>query len=487
MKPLKEFKAFLKVKDKDIQYTLLNPEVYSIKGLIYIDAYLDSNDFSSDIEILDRMRFNGGNGFITINELDTIIGYSGITEYELTYVKCIHVRLASYKVKFRCYGSLTKKADLKHLNDVPNELYSICTEGLVIDFDRGTQIEQIRILNGKEERRLIEGKLDIKEGSLYFSHERTTYQLNIAFIKSKKRTHIRFVGDQKIEYRAFKKIAPKFIAFLSFAGGNKLQIRSESYIEDKHLYKKRFSKKSIKPKCYSTYIPISTIDFRNSNVLQEYFFCFEKFLIADHYLNISDIIYLLNESQTLDISGSFFIKLIAIEKLADALLQSPFIETKDSNIVEAEEFENSIIPVKQAFEQSFAQTKSNNQKAYNTLYSKLGNINKKGKTDNKIDLLLDFAEIERTPKIERLFPLLRNMAIHQGKIDFPEGAAFENYQTLDLLVHDIIANIIQYRGIRFITTEGLQKSTYKKLEFKLDYSKYWEMLSLEMNPKALNS
>jgi hypothetical protein len=233
-----------------------------------------------------------------------------------------------------------------------------------------------------------------------------------------------------------------------------------------------YSIKSPKRKNYSKYIPIGNIHFRHKNILRDYLECFDTFLIADQYLNISEVIFLINQAKKSSIDSAFFIMVIAMEKLSDKFLESPFRVKGNETIIENSEFEKLIKETKESFQKSFKDLKSNAPQKYHNLFSKLGSINKKGKTDNKIDLLLKFAEINKTPEIENLFPILRNIAIHKGEIDFPEGKAYENYIALEKLLNDVIANLIQYKGLRYIKTIATINYSEQKEKYQFDYNPY---------------
>src|SRR5690606_9317281 len=98
-------------------------------------------------------------------------------------------------------------------------------------------------------------------------------------------------------------------------------------------------------------------------------------------------------------------------------------------------------------------------------------INKLTKTENKIDVLLEFCEIKRTKEIDQLFPRLRNLAIHQGEISYDRKDSSKNYHTLFVLINNIICNLIQYRGIRFIEHKDRTNHIGKKEDYKFDMKK----------------
>ena len=104
--------------------------------------------------------------------------------------------------------------------------------------------------------------------------------------------------------------------------------------------------------------------------------------------------------------------------------------------------------------------------------TKIGNLNVKNKTDNKIDILLDFCEITRNEEIDLLFPKLRNLAIHQGEICFSENDSYKNHHTLFILINSMLCNLIQYKGIRFIEHKNKTNYISKKETFRIDYKNY---------------
>ena len=88
---------------------------------------------------------------------------------------------------------------------------------------------------------------------------------------------------------------------------------------------------------------------------------------------------------------------------------------------------------------------------------------------------MEFAEIKRNEDIDKLFPFLRNIAIHQGDIDFPKGNAIKNHQTLKILVNEIICNLLQFKGKRLVKVENKTNYISQKENYKMDYKTMYDI------------
>ena len=383
----------------------------------------------------------------------------------------------SCKFVFLCLSNSIQQIDSPNQNvHYKNFVFRICVEGINLEFERTSKIVKKRYVFNEDETRTISIARDIIEISLNYFFRKKGYHFQIAVINdetNKNSVIIKFYGDFKIEYRYYKFIKNSFTYFLSYVAGNNLKIREEAYQFNDKYYKNEFSFKKIKKTGINEYLPIDSIHFRHEHILQDYFKTFENYLILDKHLKISEIIYLINQSKKVNIESSFFILLIAIEKLSDTLLKSDLIKDIKPNIIENKLFNELITTTKDSFKDSF--TSKIRSKDYDKLYSKLCNINLNGKTDNKIEFLIEFAEIKRNEDIDKLFPFLRNIAIHQGDIDFPKGNAIKNHQTLKILVNEIICNLLQFKGKRLVKVENKTNYISQKENYKMDYKTMYDI------------
>jgi hypothetical protein len=453
---------------KIIDLTL--PKLLNKNGLILINCYIEKAFFDIQNQSLILNPFEKLNGkFFEIRattKQGSEIIFKDVTIKKTQYPSC--------KFVFICLSNSVEIINSPNQNKFyKNYIYSIYVEGINLEFEQTSKIIKERYLHGQDETRTLSITRDSIEISINYFFRKKGYQFQIAIIddeKNKNSVIIKFFGPFKLEYRYYKKLKNTFVYFLSYIAGNNLRIRSESYQFNNTYYINEYSFKKINKIGRNEYLPVDNIDFRHEHILEDYFKTFENYLIIDKHLKISEIIYLINQSKKVNIESSFFILLIAIEKLSDTLIKSNFIKKNISNIIEKEQFDELISTTKEAFKESFNNKIPN--KDYSKLYSKLCNININGKTDNKIELLMKFAEIKPNEDIDNLFPFIRNIAIHQGDIDFPKGNAIKNYQTLRILVNEIICNLLQYKGKRLVKIENNTNYISKKENYIIDYKNY---------------
>lgn len=450
---------------KIIDLTL--PKLIIKNGLILINCYIEKTffDLQKNPIVLNPFEklYNKTFEIHATTKQGTNIIFKDIVIKKTQYPSC--------KIIFLCLSNSTETIYSPNENrHYKSFIYSIYVEGINLEFQKSSKIVKKRNLFGEDETRTISIARDSMEISLNYFFRKKGYGFKIAIINddnNKDSIIIKFYGDFKLEYRYYKFVKKSFTYFLSYASGNNLRIRSESYQFNNELHINKYSFEKINKKGINEYLPIENIHFRGEYILQDYFQTFENYLILDKHLKISEIIYLINQSKRVNIESSFFILLVAIEKLSDTLLKSVFINQTKPNIIDNTLFFELIKKTKEEFKDSFAEKIAT--KDYNKLYSKLCNINLVGKTDNKIDFLMEFAEIKRNEDVEKLFPFLRNVAIHQGDIDFPKGNAFKNYEALEILVNEIICNLLQFKGERLEKTENKTNYIYKKENYKMDY------------------
>lgn len=246
-------------------------------------------------------------------------------------------------------------------------------------------------------------------------------------------------------------------------------IREEYYQNNYQHFTRTYSQQELSEFNVNHFLPIHDAHFRHRYIINDYTKTISNFLIWDKILNLSEIVYLINQSKQVNIESSFFILLIVIEKIANSLYTSKVVDKNDNFILSNEQFYELKQDLHQIIESNLKG--KNSEKKIGQLKSKVGNINKSNKTDNKIDILLDFCEINRSKEIDQLFPELRNLAIHQGEISYERKDSSRNYHTLFILVNSIICNLIQYKGIRFIEHKNKTNYISKKEDYKFNIEK----------------
>lgn len=442
-------------------------KIQNKNGFIQVNCYIEKAFFEIQNESIILKPFEKLNNKIfeihaTTKQGSKII-FKDVVVRKTQYPSC--------KFVFLCLSKSVQPIYSPNQNDnYKNFIYSVYVEGINLEFERTSKLEKKRNIFNADETRTISMTRDTTEISLNYFFRKKGYQFQIAFINDETNRNsivIKFYGNFKLEYRYYKLIKNSFTYFLSYVAGNNLKIRSETYQFNDEYYINNYSSKKINKTGTNEYLPINNIHFRHENILQDYFKTFENYLILDKHLKISEIIYLINQSKKVNIESSFFILLVVIEKLSDALLESDFSKESKTNIIDNILFNELITTTKDSFKDAFKSKIIS--KDYNKLYSKICNINLNGKTDNKIEFLLEFAEIKRNEDIDKLFPFLRNIAIHKGDIDFPKGNAIKNYQTLNILVNEIICNLLQFKGKRLVKVENNTNFISKKENYKIDY------------------
>ncbi|MCU0360751.1 MAG: hypothetical protein MUF75_08545 [Bacteroidia bacterium] len=449
---------------------IINPKILQKKGMIYVSGILDNHFFKNVKDIEEKLELKRET--YTINEMFIIKGIENHGgELEISPVIISSINFNKLEVEFYCYGQINEKIKLN--KSEKDFIYSISFEGLSIYYDSVTTTKQERSLLGKYEERTLTLTKDFIETSASFNHAGNTVDIRFALINDKEDdlVHLIFHEDSRLSLELYNEIKFTILTFLSFACGNNINVRRESFYKDGFHHSLLYSNKKVKKKFHSNFIPLNNLSFLHKNVLNDYMECFEVFLFINEHLHLSQIILLLNQAKKAQVDSSIFIMLIALEKLADKYITSPFFTQTPSFVVEEDSFQGFIKNIKSTFNTYFRSDKTSATKGQiNNLWSRIVNVNKKGKTEDKIEQLLKFAEIKVTPVISILFTVLRNKAIHQGEIHLPEANAYENKLALELLLNRIISNLIQYRGLRYLRAEAGKNICEQKKDYSIDYT-----------------
>jgi hypothetical protein len=450
---------------------LFDPKIKSKKGIIHIEGVLDFHEPLSKEkvkELEEHLGIHAGTRDVNPEDYLQITGTGKFgSDVLISEVHCVTISFSSLKATFATYG------DLYHRNKYPgnyksNRIYSIGLEGLKIAFERVTSFDYTRTILGEEQRRTLRSEWDYTEQKLHFKWKSKQYDHKITFLKSEDNlTVLRFEKDQWLELSTYTDIKQQLRAFLSYPNGNVLNFREEHFEENGVSFSKISSGKKVKNSVRSQYIPLHSIQFRSKNILKDYLNCFDNFLFVDQHLDLVGFVFLFNQSRKEAIDTSIFIMLIALEKIASNFIESDLFSEKRNTIIDPVEFNSRIDKTKEQFKKDF-----NDLKDFQKLNSKLGNLNQKHQTDKKIEALLDFARVKRTDEVEHLFTILRNKAIHQGKIDTIGENGFENYINLTLLCNRLLCNLIQYKGLRFVEQREQTNYLEQTTEYKTNYEKF---------------
>jgi len=445
------------------------PEMRIEEGLVYIDCYIDRGFFGEDQE---KAFFHKKSYFddktYTIHAMEshssTLI-FNKVAIQSETY--------PSYKFIFLCYDYFTECLGAKNDEDFSKSgLKYLVVEGIDMQFTRTSENKRIRTMFGKDDSRMLSLELDNSEVYYEYYDKKRFYRLKIGLIKDQEKEKtllIDFFQEDLIPYRVYKRIKPSLKYFISYLCGNNVVIREEYCLFENKHFVRTYSQRELTSYNVNHYLPIYDVHFKHKRLVNDYVATLSNYLIWDRILNLSEIIYLMNQSKQVNLESSFFILLIAIEKIANSLCNSGIIEKKRSMLVDDEKFLELKSKIFQLLEDELKGDVSKRQ--LEQLKSKAGNINNLNKTENKIDVLLDFCEIKRSDEVDQLFPKLRNLAIHQGEISYEGKDASKNYHTLFVLINTIICNLIQYKGTRFIEHKDGKNYISKKENYKFDIEK----------------
>lgn len=450
-------------------FTLLNPQINDNKGIYSVNGLLDFNQFK-DLEHL-KENFQLGKRNTSDNTSILLVGKNSYREMiTVSELELNNFTIANLKIELVCYGCITSQ--LPSYENHRDELISISIEGLKLWFKESTRTNSERMILDKVKQVGMSSKRDYSQHTLCFNVENKKFDFNITFLQDKESEnliHLIIENKVKLDLEIYNRIKLQFRSFLSFPTGNTLFFRKETFSKDSLLYNTFYPSKKAKQRVYSDYILVSDPVHTDGDIFQDYLNCFDNFLIMDKYFDLTDIIFLLNQAKKTSLESGIFLMLIAMEKLGDRFIRSPFNTGQKNFIIDQQKFESLITNTINTFENDF---KGINPKELGDLKSKLGSINKKGKTDKKIDDLLDFLEIKRTHEIDELFPMIRNLAIHEGRVDHITEGGYLHYKTLRKLLHDIIANLIQYKGLRYFGMEGERHKGQKIETFKTELENY---------------
>ncbi|MCU7613946.1 hypothetical protein N0B16_05810 [Chryseobacterium sp. GMJ5] len=450
------------------------PKLRTDNGLVLVDCYIinKNHDFEND-----QLYFNQLNSELEEGsfEIHAISKYGSKMVFHNMYLKSS--TFPSFEFTFICLDHYSEYIFCE-TNIKPGALYinSIIVEGLNLKFNKSSTIKRERIMFGIDNSSTLSFQLDNTEVNFqYFNLKRKRfYNFNIGLIENTEDSNsivLKFFGENLLPYSVYKIVRLSIKFFLSYIAGNNIIIRTESLTRDHYQYiTKQYSLENLTEIYQNEFLPIYDVHFRHKNLLQDYIDTFPTYLYLDKLINLSEVVYLINQSKKVNIESGFFILLIAIEKLSYNLINSKLISLTNNFVIDNELFKSSKLKLIQKFKEVFEDQISN--KEFEIFKSKINNLNTKGKTDNKIDLLLDYAEIEKSDDVNLLFPILRNIAIHEGQITTTTNDEYKNFNSLCNLINTIICNLIQYKGLRFIERKNQTNYIAKKERYKVDYRNY---------------
>ncbi|MFV9552551.1 hypothetical protein [Algibacter sp. PT7-4] len=460
--------AILQENDKPI-VQLNHPKLRIEDGIIYVDCFIEKDFFGKDYRqsiVNSKSYFDDKTYSINaFTSSGSLIVFNKVAMQSESY--------PSFKFSFLCYDYNTECINAKNEKNISlsNITYFIA-EGIEVLFTKSSETKRNRMMFGKDESRILSFELDHSEIHFNYFDKKRNFNLDIGLIKNvenDKSVLVKFFQKQPISYRFYQEIKHSLKYFISYLSGNNIVIREEYYQHKLEHFTRTYSQNELSDYNVNHFLPIHKVQFKHKRIINDYVDTFSNYLIWDRTLNLSEVIYLINQSKQVNIESSFFILLIVIEKIANSLYVSGLIDKKKNSILNKEEFSELKSEITQLIDQKVRGKIA--KKQLELLKSKVGNINNLSKTENKIDLLLEFCEIKRNDDIDQLFPKLRNLAIHQGEISYERKDSSKNYHTLYILINSIICNLIQYKGLRFIEHKNGTNYISKKEEYKLNIEK----------------
>ena len=173
-------------------------------------------------------------------------------------------------------------------------------------------------------------------------------------------------------------------------------------------------------------------------------FNFDKFIVWNNKIDLKSIIFYLNNSeQAKSLEEKVFIQIIAFERLTTMYVE--YLGEKEEFLPNNEDFK----PIKDELVRVIMSNKEKFGNAYNTVKSKIGNLNqiKRHSTTDKMYRIINEFNIPIDSKIEKLIDVVRHKTIHNG--DIGEGKeAIVTFYLLDELIREIILRMVEYKGLR---------------------------------------
>lgn len=433
---------------KELEFQIKFGLVFEENGMFYVDLYIDGD--SSFKVLAENPIFRQKINVVCTTEDDNHLEIKGL---HISYLNPHNM-----KIKLTCHDCLihTKKKDWddqiqKPIGSTP--IYYLEIEGLNIEFSEFTQSKVIR---GTQE---VKKLMDRNHSTALLVIDQMMYNNQTFSINSETGNIIvEFDNEEsnKLTYDKFFEIKEDYISFLSFLNGATAKIKkvyTGNYVTMgmySHTYSSEIiiihSFEEINNKSYNDYIPLGE---RRQNVPENilslgFLFSFNKFREWNKKIDLRSIIYYLNTSQKINSAEEkFFIEIIAFERLTTlyAINQGHV----DERLPDANDFVN----IKQEFFDLLDTHKAKFGANYGKAKGILGNLNqvKRLSTNDKMFGILDDLKIIPDDDIRELINIVRNDAVHEGRIG--EGLdAIKNMYLLNELLYEIILRLIDYRGPR---------------------------------------
>ena len=419
--------------------------VSSEEGILLIDFYIEE-DFNLSVFNDDKELKYWNKEYITkcITEEKNIL--------EIDKLRFTNITPHLSKVKMVCYGKMKHTKAETHKEQITDnnpKLHYLVLEGLKMEFSDIT--EKIRARGGKKLNDFNNWERDHTTALLHSNK----YPYNQVFYKDETSDNIivEFPNETNntLSFQEFQELKKDYVAILSFLNGAEVGIRKEctgSYytvgkVDSEIVITYSFQK--IKNRRFNSYIPLNNPFFRSENILNRFLmFNFDNYRDWNKKIDLNSIVFYLNNSeQTKSMQEKVFIQMIAFERLTT--LYAKYLGDKEGFIPEKNKFE----PIKEELINVIEKHKEKFGDAFNTVKSKIGNLNqiKRLSTTDKMYRILYECEINIDSSIENLIDIVRHKTIHEGNIGGGKEA-IKIFYLLDELLREIILKLVKYEGKR---------------------------------------
>jgi hypothetical protein len=423
--------------------------VYSDNGFIRLELYVNEEyDLKDLMKSTSREYLNYEYNLTCLTEENNVLKIDNLRFSQNTP----HLS----RIKMVCYGKMEhikKKKKGFEKSDFKPLIKYLILEGLKIEFSDFT--EKIRARGGEKMEDFDNFERDHTTTNLV--HKQCPYSQTYYKLSEKENDIIVEFTDEnsnKLTYDKYLELKDYYISALSFINGAEVRVKKECYGSYFSIGKidaektVTYSFKRIDNRRYNRYIPINDPFHRAERVLSKFFMCnFDQYINWCDKVDLKSIIYYLNNSeQTNSIEEKVFIQIIAFERLTTMYVE--YLGEKEEFLPNKIDYK----PIKDELNKIIEQNKDKFGNAYDTIKSKIGNLNqiKRHSTTDKLYRIINDFDIPITPKINKLIDVVRHKTVHRG--DIGEGQdGLTTFYLLDELIREIILRMVDYKGKRIST------------------------------------